>query len=132
MEGKLSEFQKLVVLVQTQDVGTADITSAYQSLKGYRRARLLALSGILADTNTFTVQLMQSKVGGASPKVLGTLKTFTSVGAQNGKHDLDILPGDLDVANDYCEVGVVVGSNTNAKLGTAVLTLDKAGNFPVK
>jgi hypothetical protein len=131
MNGKLSEFSKLERAIFPQDIGTADVTSAYRDAKGYKRFRAHLLTAALTSGQTCFIQLMQAKAGGTEPKALGDAVTHTAP-AEGSYGDIIVEASidDLDCAGGFEEIAVKVGSGTNSKVGSAVLELGGANYLP--
>ena len=123
MTKKLTEALAFDCIVAPQDVGTADVTGAWNDVSQCGRFTVLAKAGAVTAAKILTVQLRQAKdAAGTAAKDLGA--PVTSVGAGgNPPPDVEIekLVSELDGAGGFTHVTAVVGIDENAKLGAAYL-----------
>lgn len=121
---KLLEKLASDVLIAPQDVGTDDVTSTtYVDVSGYRRGVIVAKAGAVTAGKILTVTPKQATAAnGAGSKALGSAVTAAGAGG-NAPADVEIefSCDDLDHANGFTFVGVTLGIDENAKLGTAIL-----------
>lgn len=110
--------------VYPQDVGTADVTGGtFYDMKGFGRAAAVGISAQAADTETFTVQLMQATdASGTSAKTLGTAVTATATSANEVLEALqEAKASDMDTDNDFTFIGAQLSSSETGLVGTATL-----------
>lgn len=107
--------------VSPQDIGTSDVTGDWFSMQSFNRVAAKAISGGAADTETFTVQLLQATdSSGSDSKDLGSAVVSTSDGAGTV---LDVFQeahvSDLD--DGFTHVAVKLASSEAGLSGSAVL-----------
>lgn len=113
MPMKISERVLIKEAVPPQDIATADVTSAYYSMKGVGRVLAALTTATIAEGRNATVQLMQAKDDqGTDAKALGDLVTVTAgVGGENLLVTAEATAAEMDHANGYTHVAVRVGSD---------------------
>mgnify|MGYP000904007509 FL=1 len=120
---KLLEALDVQCIIAPQDVGTADVTGTYVDVSNAERVVLLAKAGAVTAGKILTVTPMQATdTSGTSAKALGSASTATGAGG-NAPADveIEIAASDLDAANGFKCVTVVLGIDENAKLGAAYI-----------
>lgn len=131
MTAKLSEKSKVELMLKPQDIGTADVTTAYFAMKGYGKARVHLVTADLATTKVATLQLMQAtSSGGAGAKVLGSAVTFTASGTQQADIIAECDIDDLDTANGFTHIAATVGTDVNGTVGAVTLERGEAAYGP--
>jgi hypothetical protein len=123
MPKKLTEALAFDSIVAPQDVGTADVTGAWNDVSDAKRFVVLAKAGAVTAGKTLTVQLRQAQdAAGAGAKDLGLPATSVGVGgAAPPDVEIEHYAADLDSKNGFTYVTAVLGIDENAKLGAAYL-----------
>lgn len=117
----IAERASYDVGVFPQDVGTSDVTGDWFSMESFNRVAAKAVSGEAADTETFTVQLLQATdSSGSDSKDLGTAVVATSGDADTVLEVLqEAKVSDLD--DGFTHVAVKLASSETGLDGAAVL-----------
>src|SRR4051812_16779899 len=100
---KLIENLAFDCILAPQDVGTADITGAWNDVSGCGRFAVLAKAGAVTAAKILTVQLRQAKdAAGTAAKDLGTPVTSVGVGgAAPPDVEIEKQTGELDGTNGF-------------------------------
>lgn len=131
---KLTECVKFVNAINSADIDTADVTSNYVDMQGFKQVTAAAQCETLTAGNTLTVQLLQATdSSGTGAKVLGTATVYTApAGNGRGVAQQHAYSAELDNENDFRYVAVQVGTNEgSAIVGSASLLLSEASYEPV-
>ena len=108
--------------VSAQDVGTADVTGDYYSMKDFNRVLAVAVSAAVTEGDTLTVKLVQATDdSGTGSKDLTDVVTVTAAGAEALTATAEAQVSDLDIAGGFTHVAVVVGGSDAGTDGAATL-----------
>ena len=108
--------------VSAQDVGTADVTGDYYSMKDFNRVLAVAVSAAVTENDTLTVKLVQATDdSGTGSKDLTDVVTVTATGAEALTATAEAQVSDLDIAGGFTHVAVVVGASAGGTDGAATL-----------
>lgn len=127
---KLSEELDILEGVVSDDIATADLTSDYYSMANARRVGAKLFTDTIAQTKIATIQLLQAKDDqGTDSKALTSVVTVTApTGGAKLQAYVEAMAEDMDRANGYTHVAVVVGSdNATAVIASAVIILGEKG-----
>lgn len=131
---KLTECVKFVNAINNADIDTADRTSAYVDVQGFRQITGAGQCETLSATKVLTVQLLQATdSSGTGSKNLGTAATFTApTGGSKGKAQQHAYDAELDKENGFRYVAVKIGTDEgSAVFGSAQILLSEPAYKPV-
>lgn len=131
---KLTEAVKFINAINNSDIDTADRTSSYVPVKGFRQITGVGQCEALTVGKKLTVQLMQAKDdSGTDAKVLGTAAVYTApTGGGRGKAQQHSYDEALDSENGFTHVAVRIGTDLgSAVVGSAQILLSEPYYKPV-
>src|SRR6056297_2982673 len=108
------------IAVAAQDVGAADVTGSYYSMKDFNRVLANAVCDAVTADDTLTVKLVQATDdSGSDSKDLTAATTVTATGAEALLAQVEAKASDLD--SGFTHVAAVVGASANGTVAAATL-----------
>lgn len=130
MSSALTQRSRVIVALTPQDITTQRI-GPYLDVSAAQRILAAINTGIVAQTKTVTVQLMQAQdATGTGAKLLGTATVLTApTGGATLPTNIDVKIGDLDHNNGFGFVAVQLLSNNSTAVYAGAMLVEGSNRY---
>lgn len=121
----LAESLTVTQAIAPQDIGTADVTGAYQSISGANRVLVVLTTASLTAAKVATIELLQAtSAAGAGAKALKAAVTGTAP-TGNGAVTVQVeaMAEEFDTNDGFIYFAAKATCDEDAKVGAAVAIL---------